>query len=77
MQGYYIRKEKYSLLELILRVFLYKNSNLYIYTNKTIQMPKLTPELIKDLKQLDEYSILAEVITKYKLKVEDDIKRIE
>lgn len=25
-QGYYIRKEKYSLLELILRVFLYKNS---------------------------------------------------
>ena len=76
-QGYYIRKEKYSLLELILRVFLYKNSNLYVYTNNTVQMPKLTPELIKDLKQLDEYSIQAEVITKYKLKVEDDIKRIE
>ena len=40
-------------------------------------MPKLTPELIKDFKQLDEYSRQAEVITKYKLKSEDDIKKLK
>ena len=43
--------------------------------NNNILTPKLTPELIKDFKQLDEYSRQAEVITKYKLKSEDDIKK--
>ena len=66
-----------SLLELFLRLLLFRNNKLLDYTNKTPENVKLTPELINDIKKLDEYSQQANLISKYQIKNTDDIKNLK
>lgn len=76
-QKHYDESHTMSLLELILRLLLFRNNKLLDYTNKTPENVKLTPELINDIKKLDEYSKQANLISKYQIKNTDDIKNLK
>lgn len=66
-----------SLLELILRLFLFTNDKLLTYSNKPPEKVKLSPELINDIKKLNEYSKQCNLISQHKLKNTDDIKNLK
>ena len=76
-QKHYDESHTMSLLELILRLLLFRNNKLLDYTNKTPENVKLTPELINDIKKLDEYSKQANLISKYQIKNTNDIKKLK